>query len=283
MIDQLVKAPSIGEARDQELLKEAHSFIYFHSPAGDLAAHFFFPPGHDPESANAPVILFLHGGMWDLSMPTQFVPHALHFAARGAVCMCVEYRVSSKGDSNPVDSLEDTAMAMVFLRKNASILGINPDNIVFGGAGSGAHLALCCATLPEIGKESGEQFRPSALFLFSPLVNTTRKGVGSENFTSGDEARKYSPSEHVPKRGLAPCMLYHGRNDRLIPVELVSKFAKRYGKKKNSCELMEFEGAGHTFFNFNSHQQNYEVTLRSADAFLVDLGILEPDPLAGDY
>ena len=283
MIDQLVKAPSIGEARDQELLKGAHSFIYFHSPAGDLAAHFFFPPGHDPESANAPVILFLHGGMWDLSMPTQFVPHALHFAARGAVCMCVEYRVSSKVDSNPVDSLEDTAMAMVFLRKNASILGIDPDNIVFGGAGSGAHLALCCATLPEIGKESGDQFRPSALFLFSPLVNTTRKGVGSENFTSGDEARKYSPSEHIPKRGLAPCMLYHGRNDRLIPVELVSKFAKRYAKKKNSCELMEFEGAGHTFFNFNSHQQNYEVTLRSADAFLVDLGILEPDPLAGDY
>lgn len=283
MIDQLVKAPSIGEERDRELLKEAHSFIYFHSPGGDLAAHFFFPPAHDPKSASAPVILFLHGGMWDLSMPTQFVPHALHFAVRGAVCMCIEYRVSTKGNATPVDALEDAAMAMVFLRKNAAILGIDPAKIVFGGAGSGAHLALCCATLPEIGKEPGEHFRPSALFLFSPLVNTTRKGVGGENFPSSEEARIYSPSEHVPQTDLPPCMLCHGRNDRLIPIELVAKFAKRYAKKKNSCDLMEFEGAGHTFFNYNSHQQNYEVTLRSADCFLVALGILEPDPLTGEF
>ncbi len=282
MIDQLVKAPPIGEARELELLKEAHSFIYFHSPDEDLAAHFFFPPGHDPNSASAPVILFLHGGMWDLSMPTQFVPDALHFAARGAVCMCIEYRVSTKGNATPVDALEDTAMAMVFLRKNAAILGIDPARIVFSGAGSGAHLALCCATLPEIGKDPGKHFRPSALFLFSPLVNTTRKGVGGENFPSAEEAKIYSPSEHVPQAGLPPCMLYHGRNDRLIPIELVSKFAKRYTKKKNSCELMEFEGAGHTFFNYNSHQQNYEITLRSADCFLVDLGLLKPDPLLGD-
>ena len=45
---------------------------------------------------------------------------------------------------------------------------------------------------------------------------------------------------------------------------------------------MEFKGAGHTFFNYNSHQQNYEVTLRSVDAFLVSLGILAPDPLTNE-
>ena len=283
MIDQLIKAPPIGETRDRELLKDAQSFIYFHSPGGDLVAHFFFPPGHDPGTATAPVLLFLHGGMWDLSMPTQFVPHALHFAARGAVCMCVEYRVTGKGGASPVESLEDAAMAMVFLRKNAATLGINPDKIVFAGAASGAHLALCCATMPEIGNEPGEHYRPAALILFSPLVNTTRKGVGGENFPSEKEARHYSPSEYLPRAGLPPCIIYHGRNDRLIPVELVARFAKRYARKKNSCELMEFKGAGHTFFNFNSHQQNYEVTLRSADFFLVDLALLEPDPLAEDY
>jgi len=283
VIDQLVKAPPIGEAREQELLKKAHSFIYFHSPDQDLAAHFFFPPGHEPKSAAAPVILFLHGGMWDLSMATQFVPHALHFAARGAVCMCIEYRVGGQDSLHtPVDSLEDAAMAIVFLRKNAAILGIDPERIVLGGSGSGAHLALCCATLPEIGNEPGKNFQPSALFLFSPLVNTTRKGVGGEKFTSDEEAKRYSPSEYLPQPGLPPCMLYHGRSDRLIPVELVVKFAKRYAKKKNRCELMEFKGAGHTFFNYNSHQQNYEVTLRSVDAFLVSLGILAPDPLTNE-
>ncbi len=68
-----------------------------------------------------------------------------------------------------------------------------------------------------------------------------------------------------------------------MPIEQVIKFVKRYRRKKNHCELMEFENAGHTFFNYNSHEQNYEVTLRAADHFLVDLGILEPDPLAGEF
>jgi acetyl esterase/lipase len=283
VIEELVKASPIGEARDRELLKDAQSFIYFHSPSGDLAAHFFFPPGHDPQKNTAPAIIFLHGGMWDSSMPTQFVPHCLDLATRGAVTLCIEYRVKSTCDAGPVEALEDAAMSLIFLKKNAQILGIDPQRIVFAGAGSGAHLALCCATLPEIGNEPGEVFRPAAMFLFSPVVNTTRKGVGAENFSSDKEARHYSPSEHVPQRELPPCLLFHGRQDRLIPIDLVTKFAKRYAKKKNSCELMEFEGAGHTFFNYNSHQQNYEVTLRAADYFLVDLGILEPDPLAGEF
>jgi acetyl esterase/lipase len=283
VIEQLVKAPPIGEARDRELLKDAHSFVYFNSPSGDLAAHFFFPPGHDARQAAAPVILFLHGGMWDLSMPTQFVPHCLHFAARGAVTLTIEYRVKGTHDATPIDALEDAAMALVFLKKNAPILCIDPARIVFAGAASGAHLALCCATLPEIGNEPGAAFRPAALFLFSPVVNTTRKGLGAERFPSEKLAKQYSPSEHVPQKGLPPCLLFHAQQDRLVPVEQVAKFAKHYSRKRNQCELMEFAAAGHTFFNYNSHQENYEVTLRAADQFLVDLEILEPDPLAGEF
>lgn len=280
MIEQLIKAPPIGEARDRELLKDAQSYVYFHSPSGDLAAHFFFPPEHDPTAGQAPTILFLHGGLWDSSMPTQFVPHCLHFAARGAVTVSIEYRVQANHQGTPLDGLEDVAMALIFLRKNAAILGVDPERIVFAGAGSGAHLALCCATLPKIGSQDGDRYRPSALFLFSSLVNTTPKGVGAEHFSSPHEAKLYSPSEHVPQKELPPCLLFHGRLDRLSPLPLVTKFAKQYRKKKNHCELMEFEGAGHTFFNYNSHQQNYEVTLRSADYFLVEHGLLPPDPLA---
>lgn len=283
VIEQLVKAPPIGEARNRELLKDAYSFIYFNSPSGDLAAHFFFPPGHDPETASAPVVLFLHGGMWDLSMPTQFVPHCLHFASRGAVTLSVEYRVKNTHQTSPVDALEDAAMALLFLKKNATLLGIDPERIIFAGAGSGAHLALCCATLPEVGSEPGSKFRPAALFLFSAIVNTTRKGVGTQHFPSEKEAKKYSPSEHVPQKDLPPCLLFHAQQDRVVPFPLVAKFAKRYSRKKNKCELMEFRSTGHTFFNYNSHQQNYEITLRAADSFLVDLGFLEPDPFAGEF
>jgi len=282
VIDQLVKAPPIGEARERELLKDAHSFIYFTSPHGALPAHFFFPHEHNPLTARAPAIVFFHGGLWDSSMPTQFIPHCHHFAARGAVTLAVEYRVRSKHQTSPLEALEDAAMVMIFLKKNAPILGLDPDRIVFAGAGSGAYLALACATLPEIGAASGDHFRPCALFLFSAIVNTTRKGIGADRFPSEQEARRYSPSEHV-RKGLPPLLAFHARDDRVVPFEHVAKFTKKYARKKNRCELLDFQNAGHTFFNYNSHERNYEITIRAADYFLVNLGLLDPDPLAEDF
>ena len=282
MIDQLVNAPPIGESRDRELLKDAYSFVYFNSPHGDLIAHFFVPPGHNPDTDRAPVLAFFHGGLWDMSMPTQFVPHCLHFASRGAVALCVEYRVRNKHEVTPIEAVEDASMLHLFLTKNAHLLGIDTARIVFAGAGSGAHLSLCCATLPEIGGESGDYFRPHALVLFSPIVNTTRKGVGAERFPTEKIAKQFSPSEFV-RKGLPPLLIFHAQQDRVIPIAQVRKFVKRYARKRNRCELIDFASAGHTFFNYNSHQQNYEITLRAADHFLVDLGILDPDPLAGEF
>lgn len=284
VIEELVHAPAIGEARDRALLKDAHSFIYFDSPHGDLVCHFFVPPDHDPDVDRRPVVVFFHGGLWDTSMPTQFVPHCLHFASRGAVTVAVEYRVRSKSEScTPLDALEDAAMILLFLRKNAHLLGIDMEKIVFAGAGSGAHMALSCAVLPQIGNKPGSEFRPRALFLFSPVVNVTPKGICCDRFSSTKEAKAYSPSEHAKQKGLPPCLLFHAHQDRVVPFEQVAKFAKLYARKKNHCELIDFRSGGHTFFNFNSHHENYEITLRAADHFLVELGLLEPDPFDGEF
>ena len=282
VLDDLQKAPPIGEARDRELLKDAYSFVYYTSPDGELPAHFYFPPGHPQDGRPAPAIVFFHGGLWDTSMPAQFIPHCHHFASRGAVALSVEYRVKSKLPATPVTAVEDAIMATVFLRANAPVLGIDPERIVLAGAGSGAHLALALATLPKIGNKTAAEFRPAAVFAYSAIVNTTPKGIGSERFSSPEEAKAYSPSEHLGP-GLPPCYLFHGNADRVVPAKQVAKFARKYGRKKNRCEYMPFEGAGHTFFNYNSHQKNFEMTTRAVDHFLVDLGILPPDPLAGEF
>lgn len=282
VIEQLTKAPPIGEARERELLKDAHSFIYYTSPDGELPAHFYFPPGHGKDSPPAPAVIFFHGGLWDASMPTQFIPHCHHFSTRGAVTLTVEYRVRTRHGTGPVQALEDAIMATVFLKKNARILGIDPEKIVVAGAGSGGHLALALATLPSVGSKNCDEYRPAAVFAYSAIVNTTARGIGSDRFPSLAEARLYSPSEHL-RKGLPPCYLFHGKVDRVVPEPLAAKFARRYSRKKNRCEFMPFEAAGHTFFNYNSHQRNFEITTRAADYFLVELGLLEPDPLAGEF
>ena len=49
---------------------------------------------------------------------------------------------------------------------------------------------------------------------------------------------------------------------------------------RNRFELIDFERADHSFFNFNVSHDRFEATIGAADRFLVDLGLLEPDPEA---
>ena len=79
----LQRVAPIGEARDREILKDAATYVYEERPEGDVLAHLFFP--EKAEASPRPAIVFFHGGLWDSPTPTQFVPHCLHFASRGAV------------------------------------------------------------------------------------------------------------------------------------------------------------------------------------------------------
>lgn len=278
-MNNLPKSPVIGEARNQELLSSATSYIYKETPAGDLQAHFFFPPDFNYETDRRPVIIFFHGGLWDISAPTQFIPHCHHFASRGMVAATIEYRTKALFDGTPEDAITDARDAITFFKTHASSMGIDPDRIVAVGASAGGNAVLTAGLLPSKPEETVTS-RPAAMILFGPISDTSPKGIGNELFSDPKDGKTLSPSSHLPQKGLPPCLIFHGKADRVVPFELSEKFAKRYRRKRNRCELMEFENAGHTFFNYNSDEKNYEITLRSSDSFLVELGIIEPDPLA---
>ncbi|GHC65857.1 alpha/beta hydrolase [Roseibacillus persicicus] len=276
-LSRLKEAPAFGEARDRELLKDAHSYVYFESPQGQLIAHFFLPPDHNPEAAHLTCVLFFHGGLWDTSMPTQFVPHCHHFASRGTVAVTVEYRVFNKHRTNPVEAMEDARLAIGFLKQNAGIIGVDPERIVVVGAGSGGHLALSSALQSASATPDQPDCRPAAVAAYSAIVDTSPKGVGHERFPSPKEAKELSPQSQLPCKNLPPCLLMHGRNDRVAPFDQIAKFAKSYRRKGNRCELVDYEGAGHTFFNYNTNEQLYQLSLNALDGFLVDLGFLSPE------
>jgi acetyl esterase len=265
----LQKLAPIGESRDKEMLKAASSYVYAERDGSELQAHVFAPEG--ATVSGRPAVVFFHGGFWDTPMVTQFVPHCHHFAARGAVAVAFEYRVASKHQTSPIDAIEDSRAALRWLHENADLLGIDPTNIAVAGAGGGAFLALLLGMQKD--KHLQIPLKPKALILFSALINTTPKGQLSERFPDAKTAKSLSPSS-LHRRKLPPMLFMHGKADRVTPIEEAVTFVRKMKWRGNRCKLLDFTGAEHSFFNFNVSHSNFEITISSADRFLVDLGML---------
>jgi acetyl esterase/lipase len=278
MSELLQRVAPIGEARERELLKDAATYVYQQRPQGNVHAHVFFP--QTSTGGPRPLLVFFHGGFWDTPMPTQFVPHCLHFASRGAVTVCAETRTSSKHGTGPVEALEDARDLVRWLRHNADTFQIHPDQVILGGSAGGAQLALLCAmpkpkAMPPV---DGLDCRPQGLLLFSPLVHTTARQQIADRFPNGRTARKLNPYQLV-RRKLPPMMMFHGKADRIIPFEEIERFRRKLRFWGNSCELIDFEKADHSFFNFNVSHRNFELTMGAADRFVVERGFLPPDEM----
>lgn len=273
----LSKVPLLGQERQREMMKSATPLTYLETPEGPVQAHFFVPHDFSLER-KWPLIVFFHGGFWDTAMPTQFVPQCLHFATRGAMAVVVETRLESTHRTGPMEALEDVKVFLAWLAEHSERLGIDLDRVVFSGASGGAFLALE-QVLPKPGKnDPAPLISPKALVLFSSLLDTTHSQF-AKRFPDGKTARKHCPLRQM-RRKLPPIMLCHGKSDRVTPFEDVRKFVKGLKWRGNQVELLEFERAEHSFFNFNVSELHYELTLKAADHFLVDLGLLEPDELA---
>jgi acetyl esterase/lipase len=274
----LQRVAPIGEARDREILKDAATYVYQERPQGPVQAHLFFP--ENTSDAPRTVVVFFHGGFWDSPTPTQFVPHCLHFASRGAVAVAAETRTSARHGTGPLEAIDDARDLIRWLRHNADTFNLDPDRVVIGGAGGGAFLALL-ATMPkpkQMPPVDGLDCRPQALILFSSLVNTAIKGQASDRFPNPKSAKRFSPSQLI-RRKLPPMLMFHGKSDRITPFEEVERFRRKMRFWGNSCELIDFERADHSFFNFNVSHKNFELTIGAADRFLVDRGLLLPgDP-----
>ena len=265
----LQKVAPIGESRDKEILKSASTYVFSNKDGIDLLAHVFAPEGSTVP--NRPAVAFFHGGFWDTPMVTQFVPHCHHFAGRGAVSVAFEYRVASKHQTGPIEAIEDSRTALLWLHENADLLGIDSNNMAVCGAAGGAFLCLLLAMQKD--KQFPTPIRPKALVLFSALLNTTPKGQLSDRFTNTKEAKEFSPSGLV-RRKLPPMLFMHGKSDRVTPFEEATTFCRRMKWRGNRCKLLDFNVAEHSFFNFNVSHSNFEVTIAAADRFLVEHELL---------
>jgi acetyl esterase/lipase len=109
------------------------------------------------------------------------------------------------------------------------------------------------------------------------VLDTSKKGFGFDRFPSPDIAKRASLMNAIAP-GLPPTVIFHGTQDRVVPFDTSFEFARKMKKKKNACELVDYEGQGHGFFNFNVSFDLYQGTLNVMDDFLVTQGFIEADP-----
>jgi len=233
---------------------------------------------------NAPAIVFFFGGGWNSGSPQQFEVQARHFASRGMVAICADYRVKSRHNVKPTQCLADARSAIRWIRANAARLGVDPKRIAAGGGSAGGHLAAATAFISEFdepGEDKTISATPNALVLFNPaLVLAPMEGLNlDKSFGArvpeerlGTQPEKISPAHNI-KSGGPPTIIFHGRADTTVPFATAEAFAVKMKAAGNRCELVGYEGQPHGFFNRDPWQQQ---TLMEADKFLVSLGWLQP-------
>ncbi|MCB1226452.1 MAG: alpha/beta hydrolase [Verrucomicrobiales bacterium] len=270
--------------RTRELLKSAREEPYKSINGAQLNAY-LWQPDVDPQSvAPLSVAAFFFSSGWDNGQVSQFAPHCVYFASRGMLTVAFEYRVGSRHGTGPIEAMADARSAMRWLRINAVDLGINPGKIIGVGGSGGAH-AIAAAAMLEGMDDEGEASMdvspaPNALVLFNPVLDTSKHGFGMDRFPDAALAKKANLIRAI-QPGLPPTLIIHGTADRVVPSAGSYEFARKSSRKKNQCRLIEFEGQGHGFFNFNLSFEHYEATLMAMDEFLVETGFIEPDPNAG--
>lgn len=215
-----------------------------------------------------PVILFFHGGGFRTGPPAQFFLQADLFAARGAVAMCVEYRLKGEVEVTIAQQVSDARAAIRWVRRNAAALQVDPDRVIAAGGSAGGYLALASAVLPGADAEA----IPNAIVAFNPAIDfasfAENQGVESLEASLGGSIDLLSCTPHL-RPGLPPVILFQGEVDEVTPLAVAQKFTDRAHALNLTCELVTFPRLGHGSFNRDPYIEN---TVRQASRFLSQQG-----------
>lgn len=102
-----------------------------------------------PGKANAPLVMFVHGGGWKRGDKAMMNGSAklTDWQARGYAVASVNYRLVPA--ARVEDQAADVANAVAALRRQAKTLGFDPDRVVLVGHSAGAHLVALVGTDPQ--------------------------------------------------------------------------------------------------------------------------------------
>ncbi|HRJ26098.1 MAG TPA: alpha/beta hydrolase [Fimbriimonadaceae bacterium] len=231
--------PSPG-AQGSSLLRTQANIIYEKRYEQDLRLDIIRlrSPALQPQ----PAIVFVHGGAWRDGRKDQPNPTLEALAARGFICVAIEYRLSPVARFPA--QIYDVKAALRWIRREATTYDINPNQIGIWGISAGAHLAALAATshgaaeLTERGA-TGDDSVQAVAFLFGTVdfastldwrdryaTRADLKGarapetqlLGVDPRSEPRLNRLANPAAFV-RPGSPPFLVLHGTHDEVVPPE----------------------------------------------------------------
>ena len=112
---------------------------------------------------------------------------------------------------------------------------------------------------------AGVSAKPNAVVLFNSAFGGREKGDAPD---PRDPDGKGKLIQYI-KPNQPPMINFFGTEDPFLPG--AKEFIEVYQKAGNRCDLITYEGEGHSFFNKDKY---YELTIAETDKFLTGLGWL---------
>lgn len=245
-----------------------------------------YSPAAGVPDGGAPVLLHVHGGGWTIgSKEQQGIPLMQHLAAKGWVCVSINYRLAPR-DPFPAQIL-DVKKAIAWIRDHIEEYGGDPGYLAITGGSAGGHLvALAALTGNDPAYQPGFEDADTSVQVAVPHYGVYDL-AGSTGLRSAELMRDLFLAPRVVKRrwvdepevfedgspilrisAEAPdFFVLHGSLDTLVGVDQARLFVDRLrAVSKRPVVYAELPGAQHAFDVFPSVRSSHVV--RAIDRYL---------------
>jgi acetyl esterase/lipase len=236
--------------------------------------------------SGAPVLLQVHGGGWTIgNKDQQGLPLMQHLAAKGWVCVAINYRLAPR-DPWPAQ-IVDVKAAIAWIRENIAAYGGDPSYIAITGGSAGGHLTALAAVTPNApefqpGFESADTSVQVAVPYYGVYDMAGATGLRTSELMRdkflGPRVFKKDPARDLePFEQASPLLrvtadapdffVVHGSRDTLVdPGQARAFVAALRATSKRTVAYAELPGAQHAFDIFPSIRSQHLV--RATDRFL---------------
>ncbi|HEY7883414.1 MAG TPA: alpha/beta hydrolase [Cellvibrionaceae bacterium] len=219
-----------------------------------LSADVYLPVDGKARSGPRPAALVVHGGGWQNRGPDDMETIARQLAAEGFVAINIAHRLAP--EYRFPAQLYDLQTAMQWIHSHAESWHIDTRRIVGVGFSSGAHLVSLLA-LHDPESELGQPFGgehtqlaavlagglPSNLFKF-PDGRLVVEFLGGTRAEVPKQYQQASPISHITSAA-PPFFLFHGKADKLVPVDHATDFYAELERNNINGELYLQHWRGH--------------------------------------